>query len=251
MGQRLMDFMTSPQLVLMTLAGIVMAVGVPYVAFRTIPGATGLFTPEPEQPADPNPGMDFSELATLPEEMQGSIGLILRSDEPRVPDALVELPEASGFGLVFPVTETVESQQPAFSWTNDAPPPYTVVLRSGTQVIARGDNLLSLNWLAPSPLMRGTAYSWEVTAGNREVETASFIVLDEQSLALWQRIRRDYRESHLVLGLVAEELGLLSTAEREYQALIKQFPQAEAPARLLANVQGLRDDTVLEQPEVF
>ena len=67
----------------------------------------------------------------------------------------------------------------------------------------------------------------------------------------WREVRRLNRDSHLALGIAAEQYGLLSVAEREYQALIKVFPDAEAPARLLANVQALRDDSVLSTPEVF
>ena len=42
---------------------------------------------------------------------------------------------------------------------------------------------------------------------------------------------------------------MLAVAEREYQALGKAFPQAEAPARLLANVQALRDDPGAIEPQ--
>lgn len=250
-GQKLADFFTSPQLVLMTLAGLVLVVGVPYYAFRSIPGASEIFAPEPE-PVDPNPGMDFSVLQTLPPDLMQSAGQILASQEPQMPQPLFDLPEASGFGLVYPVSETVEPLRPALSWTMYAPPPYSVQLKnSANQVIARIESLALLNWLVPVDLERGAKYSWQVTAANKEVETASFIVLDQESVALWQAVQRDYRDSHLVLGLVAEELGMLTVAEREYQALIKAFPDAEAPARLLANVQSLRDDPIALEPEEF
>src|SRR4029078_9803120 len=94
------------------------------------------------------------------------------------------------------------------------------------------------------PLERGGKYTWEVTAGNHDVEMGSFKVMDAEAMATWQDVRRELQESHLVLWLVAEELGMLSVAEREYQALIKAFPNAEAPARLLTNVQRLRDDSI-------
>ena len=253
LGGKIADFLSSPQLVLMTLAGIALVFAVPYYAFRSIPGASELFAPEPE-PVDPNLGMDFTVIETLPEDLALSVGLILASEEPRMPQPLFELPEASGFGLIYPVTEIVEPLQPALTWTMYAPPPYTVILRNAAnRVIGRVEAVGTLNWLAPVPLERGATYSWQVTAGNKEIETASFKVMDEASATLWQEIRRDYKDSHLVLGLVAEELGLLAVAEREYQALIKAFPNAEAPGRLLANVQALRDDpgAVQQQQEVF
>jgi hypothetical protein len=73
------------------------------------------------------------------------------------------------------------------------------------------------------------------------VQTAQFVVLSLEQTAAWQRVRSQFAQSHLALGLVAEQLGMLSVAEREYQELGRQFPNAEAPARLLENVQALRD----------
>jgi hypothetical protein len=233
----------------MTLAGVVLIFAVPYFAFRSIPGAREVLAPEPE-PADPNPGLDFSVLETLPEDLRLSVGLILASQEPRMPQPLIDLTEASGFGLIYPVTETVEPLQVALSWNMFAPPPYTVVLKNAAgRVLANVQSLGALSWLPPVQLERGARYSWEVTSATKEVETASFIVLDQESASLWQEIRREYRDSHLVLGLVAEELGMLTVAEREYQALIRAFPQAEAPARLLANVVAIRDDPGAAQPQ--
>lgn len=252
-GQKVGDFLSSPQLVLMTLAGIILVLGVPYFAYRSIPGASELFTPAPE-PVDPNLGMDFSIIGNLPEELSQNVGLILAAEEPRIPAPLIELPEASGFGLIYPVSETIEPLQPALSWMNYAPPPYSVQLKNAAnQVIARIESIPVFVWLVPVTLERGARYSWQVTAGNGEVETASFIVLDAQTGQEWQEIRRDFKDSHLVLGLVAEEFGLLTVAEREYKELIKAFPNAEGPARLLANVEALRDDpgAVQQQPEVF
>ena len=252
LGEKVVDFLTSPQLVLMTLAGLILVFAVPYIAFRTIPGASDVFATEPE-PVDPNPGMDFSIVQNLPPGLAENAAQILASQEPRTPEPLIDVPEASGFGLIYPVSEIVEPLRPALSWTMYAPPPYSVVLKNAAnQVIARVEALPNLNWLVPMPLERGATYSWEVTGANRDIETASFIVMDAESAAEWQAVRREYQNLPLVLGLVAEQLGMLSVAEREYQALIKAFPNAEAPARLLANVQALRDDSSATEPqEVF
>ena len=249
LGQKLGDFFSSPQLVLMTVAGLVLILAVPYVAFRSIPGASEVFAPEPP-PVDPNPGMDFSVLQTLPTELAQNVRLILAAQEPQTPQPLIDLPEPSGAGLIYPVMEVVEPLQPALTWTMFAPPPYSVTVKNAAnQVVARIESLPTQHWLVPMPLERGAKYSWEVIGGNRDLETATFIVMSNESLAEWQEVRRDFKDSHLVWGLVAEELGMLTVAEREYQALIKQFPNAEAPARLLMNVQSLRDESVGSEPE--
>ena len=76
--------------------------------------------------------------------------------------------------------------------------------------------------------------------------------MDDEAISQWQDVRREFKDSPLVLGLVAEDLGMLTVAEREYQALVKAFPNAEAPVRLLTNAQSLRDASLdTEPPEVF
>jgi hypothetical protein len=49
-----------------------------------------------------------------------------------------------------------------------------------------------------------------------------------------------HKDSHLVIGLVAEQLGLLGIAEREYAALTKAFPDSNTAALLLNNISQLR-----------
>ena len=49
-----------------------------------------------------------------------------------------------------------------------------------------------------------------------------------------------HRGSHLVIGLVAEQLGMLAIAEREYTALTKAYPDSNTAALLLNNMTDLR-----------
>src|SRR5262249_17857722 len=107
-------------------------------------------------------------------------------------------------------------------------------------VVASAQNVPRTIFVAPK-LSPGATYTWEVTAANGEKESAQFILLTAEQTASWQRVRSQFSQSHLALGLVAEQLGMLTIAEREYQELGRQFPKAEAPARLLENVQALRD----------
>jgi hypothetical protein len=50
----------------------------------------------------------------------------------------------------------------------------------------------------------------------------------------------EHRDSHLVVGLVAQQLGMLAIAEREYTELTKSFPDSNTAALLLNNVSDLR-----------
>ncbi len=237
------DIFKSPMTLGMLVLGIALVLGVPYWALQTLPGINNPVTGEAPVPqGDPNAGINFQELGTLPDELAQSAAVILSQEEGVMPEPLLGLPEPGGFGLVYPVTETIDTIQPALSWTLFAPGPYKVVLKDKAgDIVASAQNIPNIAWVLPKKLNPGGTYSWQVTAANNESQDAAFVVMSTEDVAELQRARKDFPQSHLALGLLAEHFGLLSTAEREYQALAREFPNAEAPARLLANVTALRD----------
>ena len=231
-------------LLAMLVLGVALVIGVPYLAFRTLlPQVPNPVTGETSAPqGNPNLGIDFDELNNLPPDLSGGAAIILSVEEPQLPVSLTDLPEASGVGLVYPVTEAIETTQPTFSWNLFERVPFKIVVKDrDNKVVGQAQNLFNTSWVLQGKLLPGETYSWEVTAGNGEVQTASFVVMTIEDSAEWQRIRSQFKESPLARGLAAEQFGLLSVAEREYQELARQFPRAEAPARLLANVMSLRD----------
>lgn len=237
------DILKSPMSLAMLVVGVALVLGVPYWALQTLPGISNPVTGEAPAPkGDPNAGINFEELNTLPEELAQSAAVILSQEEGIMPEPLLGLPEASGFGLIYPVTETIDTVQPALSWTLFAPGPYKVVVKDKAgDIVASAQNIPNTAWVLPKKLNPGGTYSWQVTASNNESQDAMFVVMSTENVTELQRARKDFPQSHLALGLLAEHFGLLSTAEREYQALAREFPNAEAPARLLANVTALRD----------
>jgi hypothetical protein len=230
-------------MIAMLVIGVALVIGVPYLAYQTLPGISNPITGETSEPqGDPNLGIDFQQLATLPEELARSASLILSQEEPTMPEPLFDLPEPTGFALIYPVTETVDTTRPTLSWSLFAPGPYKVEIRDRAgDLVASAPNIPTGVMVLPKELNPGATYYWKVTASNSEYQDASFVVMNTEETGEWQRVRRDFPQSHLALGLAAEHFGLLSTAEREYQALSREFPNAEAPARLLANVLALRD----------
>ena len=58
---------------------------------------------------------------------------------------------------------------------------------------------------------------------------------------LWRAVLAAHKDSHLVIGLVAQQLGMLAIAEREYTALTKAYPDSNTAALLLNNVSELRN----------
>lgn len=230
-------------MIAMLVLGVALVIGVPYLALKTLPQVENPVTGETSAPTgDPNVGIDFEELNNLPPDLGMGAGVILAQQEPVMPEPLIELPEASGFGLVYPVTEAIESTQPTFSWSLFDKPPFKVTVKDkANAVVGHVENLLNTTWVLPAKLNPGGTYVWEVIAANGESQSATFLVMTTEQAAEWQRIRTQFAMSPLALGLVAEQFGLLSIAEREYQELARQFPRAEAPARLLTNVMGLRE----------
>ena len=242
-GNKFSEIAKSPMMIAMLVGGIILVIGVPYLALQTLPGIANPVTGETAPPkGDPNPGMDFQELSTLPEDLQQAARLILSQEEGVMPEPLLELAEPTGFGLIFPVTETVDTLRPTLSWNPFAPGPFKVVVKDRAgEVIASSQNLPTTTLVMSKNLTPGLTYTWTVTAANMEYQDASFVVMKAEDTAEWLRVRGDFKESHLALGLMAEHYGLLSMAEREYRELARQYPKAEAPARLLSNVIALRD----------
>jgi hypothetical protein len=157
-----------------------------------------------------------------------------------LPDSIADLPEATSEDLLHPVSEAVEEDQPTLYWSAAfGEPPYTVTVTLGSQVVARGQGLQNLTWTLPRPLPRGQVYTWQVRSAGVSAE-ASFRILDQGQVALWRGIRSDHGSSHLVMGTVAEQLGMLGIAEREYTALVRSYPDSPTAARLLDNVVYLR-----------
>lgn len=230
-------------LMAMLALGVILVIGVPYLALQTLPQVENPVTGEVAAPkGNPNLGIDFDQLNNLPPDLSQGAAVILAQEEPMMPEPLAELGEASGFGLTYPVTETIETTQPTLSWTLFEKAPFKVELKDKAgKVVAKAENLFNTSWVLSMKLEPGATYNWQVTAANGESQSASFIVLTTEQAAEWGRIRGQFAQSHLAMGLAAEQFGMLSVAEREYQELAREFPRAEAPARLLANVVALRD----------
>ena len=107
-------------------------------------------------------------------------------------------------------------------------------------MIARAQGIQNTSWMVLTPLRRGADYTWQV-ASSGATEQGSFRVLDDGQDMLWRAMLAAHKDSHLIIGLVAEQLGMLAIAEREYTALTKAFPESNTAALLLNNVGELRN----------
>jgi hypothetical protein len=230
----------TPQVVLMVLAGVAVAILGPYALYQTFPHpkATALDTRTQARGID----LDISELDTLPDSMRDGAMLLLTTEVPEPPDSLANLAVATGENVLRPVSEAVEETQPVLYWSAGfGEPPYSVSLSDDrNQVIARAQGIQNTSWMVLMPLRRGGEYTWQVTVAG-VTESAAFRVLDDGQMMLWKAMQAAHGDSHLLIGLVAQQLGLLAIAEREYTALTKEYPDSNTAALLLNNVSELRN----------
>lgn len=231
----------SPEVVLMVVAGVAVAILGPYALYQLSPHVPRVSTPE-TQSGPPGIDLDISELDTLPDSLRDGAMLLLTTETPQPPDAIANLAVASGENVLRPVSEAVEETQPVLYWSAAfGVPPYTVSISDDRNlVIARAQGIQNTSWMVLAPLRRGGEYTWQVTVAGA-TEQASFRVLDDGQVMLWRAMLAAHRDSHLVIGLVAQQLGMLAIAEREYTALTKAYPDSNTAALLLNNVTDLRN----------
>jgi hypothetical protein len=230
----------SPEVILMVVAGVAVAILGPYTLYRVFPHAPTVST-QATQSGPPGIDLDVTDLETLPDSLHDGAMLLLTTETPEPPDAIADLPVATGANVLRPVSEAVEESQPVLYWSAAfGEPPYTVsVTDEHGQVIARAQGIQNTSWMVLTPLHRGGEYTWQVTVAGA-TEQASFRVLDDGQVMLWRAMLAGHKDSHLIVGLVAQQLGMLAIAEREYTELTKAYPDSNTAALLLNNVSDLR-----------
>ena len=224
----------------MVVAGVAVAILGPYALYRLGPHVPRVSS-EQTKSGPLGIDLDLSELDTLPDSLRDGAMLLLTTETPEPPDAIKNLAVAGGENVLRPVSEAVEETQPVLYWSPAfGEPPYSVSITDERgQVIARAQGIQNTSWMVLTPLRRGGEYTWQVSVTGVS-EQASFRVLDDGQVMLWRAMLAAHKDSHLLIGLVAEQLGMLAIAEREYTALTKAFPDSNTAALLLNNISQLR-----------
>ena len=155
--------------------------------------------------------------------------------------------ERTGFSLRSPVGIVTETDRPTFRWGPlGGAGSYTVAVYNVTskEVIVSA-SLSNTEWTPPNPLKRGFTYAWEVTAlrDGKEfrapmppVPQAKFSILQETKVDELNRAKQMYSGSHLMLGILYAQAGLLSEAQREFEALAAANPDSLTAQKLLRSV---------------
>ncbi len=155
------------------------------------------------------------------------------------------------FSVLEPVGRVLLSDRPTFRWSPlDGATGYVVEVYDGQfNLVATSPQLTENSWAAPQPLKRGGVYGWQVKAIKEGQEfksprppapQAKFRILDQAKANELAQARQAYASSHLALGLLYVQAGLLEEAQQEFRALQKANPNSAIARRLLENVQALR-----------
>lgn len=148
-----------------------------------------------------------------------------------------------------PVGVIVESARPQLRWNALAgATSYKVsVYDSNFDVVAASPAVTANSWTVSRSLARGKIYSWQVSAlkDGEEIKSprppapeAKFKVLDGATFVGIQQARRAYPNSHLTLGVLYAQAGLLDEAEHEFNALLRANPKSDVAQKLLNNVRA-------------
>ena len=159
--------------------------------------------------------------------------------------------QRSEFSVIEPVGKVVMSDRPTFRWSPmEGATVYVVeVYDSKFNLVAASPELTNHSWALPQSLARGKVYGWQVkaikdgqefTSPRPPAPQARFRILDQAKANELAKARRAYPSSHLALGLLYAEAGLLKEAEQELRLLQKANPDSEITRSLLSQVQALR-----------
>jgi hypothetical protein len=155
------------------------------------------------------------------------------------------------FSVLEPGGNVLMSDRPAFRWSRmEGATGYVVeVYDEQFKLVSSSPQVTGLTWTTPQALPRGHVYSWQVkaTTDGQEITSprppapqAKFRVLDQAKVNELMRAKRAYGSSHLMLGLLYAEAGLLKEAEAELRLLRRANPDSEIARNLLRQIQAIR-----------
>jgi hypothetical protein len=155
------------------------------------------------------------------------------------------------FSVLEPTGSVSLTDRPAFRWSAmEGATGYVVEIYDDQfKLAASSPQLTNRSWTIPQPLPRGKVYSWQVKAikDGQEITwprppapQAKFRILDQSKANELARARRAYSSSHLTLGLLYADAGLLREAEHEFRLLLRANPNSPLARTLLRQVQSLR-----------
>lgn len=197
----------------------------------------------------------------LPESYQQLIKQALAQSRLARPTTMNDLGSRSGammgsndaqnnFRLTDPIGKVILSATPTLRWQAlQGATQYEVeIFDQEFNSVLKSEALSNPSWSLSKPLARGRVYSWQVKAikDGQEFKApqppalARFRVVGKKEADALQDARRRYPTSHLLLGQLYAQAGLLTEAEQEFHVLQKANPNAPSPQQLLREINKLR-----------
>ena len=201
-------------------------------------------------------------VAGAPPLFQQTVKQTLMAQRVETPRTLTELIGKSGvlmgpadeghpFALLGPVGTVVMRDRPTFRWRalRGADSYVVKIYDADFNEVAVSPRLSETAWVVTRPLERGRTYSWQVTArvGDKEVSSpvkpapeARFMTLDQAKANELANAKSAAAGSHLTMGILYAQAGLLDDAEREFRLLLRANPQSTLAENLLRSVRAKR-----------
>ncbi len=210
----------------------------------------------------PNQTAPPGEIESLPPQYQSEIQRDLADGRLTIPPEITQLNNQTGklmsggtqeipFALSSPVGKIIQSNRPQFRWNKLAGAERYIVniYDANFNKVAGSQQISAATWQVDKPLARNKIYLWQVTAikDGEEIKSpvrpapdAKFKVLDAVKSNEIEQAKRQYGNSHLLLGILYANAGLLNEAENEFQKLLRKNPKSELARKLLRQVQSKR-----------
>lgn len=153
------------------------------------------------------------------------------------------------FSVLEPLGSVLLADRATFRWSAmEGATAYVVeVYDEKFAPVSSSQPLTDLTWTTTLP--RAHVYSWQVKAIKEGTEITSprppapqakFRILDQAKANELANARRAHASSHLTLGLLYADAGLLREAEQEFRLLQKANPNSDLARNLLRQVQSLK-----------
>jgi hypothetical protein len=183
-------------------------------------------------------GQDVAQFDSLPASVRSEAKQVVNATNAERPASLEGLAPNTDSNMQYPVSEVVEERQPILRWNTFGGSYVVAVYDSSHREVAQSGMLNETHWLVPVPLGRGEKYTWEI-ASDGVMRSATFRVLGDADEAKLAEVRAS-RVGPMALGAVAQQFGLLSLAQQEFETLAKEKPKSPDAVKLLDHVIEMR-----------
>jgi hypothetical protein len=205
---------------------------------------------------------DIRAINTLLAEQKRAVLEAISQQKINAPKVLAELQgqqqtllgESQGprFEVLAPLGEVALSVRPHFRWqpVTGARSYSVAIFDEKLNPVESSGSLPATEWTPDKPLKRGQLYQWQVTAklgGGKSVNApsppgpeAKFRVLDQKNADEIAHFQEANPESHIALGIVFAQAGLLGPGEDELELLPKTDPNYRLAQNLLKSIREIR-----------